>query len=87
MQCWNCEGEGCEYCEHGYHFIRQCPIEHIGSRLIREVNMIVYAMKNTLPEAGGLLDQDAKFVHTWQAFESDKQLIDAERMSKQKHGR
>lgn len=49
--------------------------------------MIVYAMKNTLPEAGGLLDQDAKFVHTWQAFESDKQLIDAERMSKQKHGR
>jgi hypothetical protein len=55
--------------------------------MVRQVNLIVHAMKNTLPESGGLLDQDAKFVHTWQAFESDKQVIDAERMSRKKNGR
>jgi hypothetical protein len=56
--------------------------------MIRQVNLIIHAMKNTLPRSGGLLDQDAWFVHAWQAFESDKQLIDAERMSRQKkHGK
>lgn len=61
-------------------------MEYIGAKTIRQVNLIVHAMKNTLPNAGGLLDQDAKFVHAWQAFEADKQLIDAERMSR-KNGR
>jgi hypothetical protein len=54
--------------------------------MIRQTNLIIHAIKNTLPNVGGLLDQDAKFVHAWQSFESDKQIIDAERMSK-KNGR
>lgn len=56
----------------------------VGSKMINEINLVVHAMKTTLPEAGGLLDQDAKFVHTWQVFESDKQIIDAERQSRQR---
>lgn len=56
----------------------------VGTKMINEINLVVHAMKSTLPEAGGLLDQDAKFVHTWQVFESDKQLIDAERVSRQR---
>ena len=61
-------------------------MQYIGTKTIRQINLIVHAIKNTRPSEGGLLDQDAKFVHAWQAFESDKQIIDAERMSK-KNGR
>lgn len=61
-------------------------MKYIGSQMIRQTNLIIHAIKNTLPNVGGLLDQDAKFVHAWQSFESDKQIIDAERMSK-KNGR
>jgi hypothetical protein len=53
---------------------------------MHDLNLAVHASKGLLPEAGGMLDQPVKFVHTWQAFQSDKDLIIEERRSK-KNGR
>ena len=55
---------------------------------IIELNKAIYATKGFLPDLGGINDQQATFVHLWQAFENDKQLIDSERLNKaQQHGR
>jgi len=53
--------------------------------MMHDLNLSVHASKGLLPEVGGILDQDAKFIHTWQAFQADKDLILEER--RQKHGK
>jgi hypothetical protein len=50
-----------------------------------DLNLAVHASKGLLPESGGILDQDAKFIHTWQSFQADKDLILEER--RQRNGK
>lgn len=37
----------------------------VGSELVEDINLASYAEKGHLPEAGGMLDQEAWFVSLW----------------------
>ena len=77
--CPYCEGEGCKECDKGMFEVNQCPMHYIGSQLTRDINLTIFASDGHLPEGGGILDQDAKFLYTWQAFRHDVNKIQNDR--------
>lgn len=71
MVCKACNGTGTFVVDH-------CPRDFIGSKIARTANAVMMANKGHLPNAGGMLDQDAWFVSAYNALESDCNKIDAE---------
>lgn len=56
----------------------ECPRKCVG-KLANELTLVKFAMHDKLlPEAGGINDQDARFVALWQAFRSDVNMIERE---------
>ena len=79
LECIFCSGAGCSNCEDGYTKVTQCPRREIGSKLSRDIRLVSHAMQDKLlPEAGGINDQEAKFIHLWQAFSGDVNMIEKE---------
>ena len=79
LQCVYCAGLGCDQCENGYTKVTRCPRMEVGSKISRQIRLVSHAMQDKLlPDAGGINDQDAKFVHLWQAFASDVNMIEKE---------
>ncbi|HET6442169.1 MAG TPA: hypothetical protein VFH53_07315 [Phycisphaerae bacterium] len=62
MECAACDGEGCEECEGGEVRIGACPLSVIGAETWDAVEAAGFAEKGLLPEPGGTLDQNAKFL-------------------------
>ena len=57
----------------------QCPRVEIGPQFLRDIRLVSHALQDKLlPDAGGVNDQEAKFVHLWQAFSGDVAMIERE---------
>lgn len=57
----------------------QCPRLEIGVAFSREMRLVTHAMQDgLLPDAGGINDQPARFIHLWQAFRGDVAMIERE---------
>ena len=85
MQCVFCDGTSkigdspCKHCKDGYVEITQCPRLEMGAAFSREMRLVTHAVQDQLlPDAGGINDQSARFVHLWQAFRGDVALIERE---------
>ena len=63
VECVSCGGYGCEACERGYVCYTSCPSRQVPQELISLVMEADLLKKGLAPDAGGLRDQDAKFVH------------------------
>lgn len=74
-QCRTCNGDG-------RYVLDRCPRQFVGSTMAQAVNLSSWATKGHLPEPGGILDQDAWFMSTWGALESETSLIEMERMER-----
>lgn len=62
----------------------ECPMDFIGGRVSRDIALAIWAKQGHLPESGGILDQPAKFLHTWQAFQHDVNRIDTDRQERKR---
>jgi len=87
LLCHVCDGQGCSECENGFHVVKQCPTAEIGQKVLNLINLIIFANKGHLPKPGTILEQPAKFIHSWQAFNRDKEFIDEERRRRSQNGR
>ena len=69
----------CPHCKQGYIQITQCPRKELGRTFSKEIRLVNHAMQDKiLPDAGGINDQPARFVHLWQAFRGDVSMIEIE---------
>lgn len=82
VQCPECEGDGCEYCDEGFFKLTECPSRYIGNELISDIQ-IVSASEHHLPVAGGLLDQSAWWFELRDRLKRDEMQIKAEREQRQ----
>lgn len=89
MPCVDCDGAGvddkqpCEACDGtGFFEVKQCPKSFVGHRVSVASNALSYLDKGILPESGGLNDQQAWLVASWDALQSDVQRIEEERRRK-----
>lgn len=74
-----CDGLGCDRCKNGYIEVTKCPRQVLGPQFSRDIRLVSHAMQDKLlPEAGGINDQEARFVSLWQAFSSDVNMIERE---------
>ena len=71
MTCKVCNGTGS-------FAVDVCPRDFVGGKIARATNAVSMANKGHLPEAGGVLDQDAWFMSAYNALEADCNKIDAE---------
>jgi len=78
MECPDCRGYGCEKCNNtGRGYLEGCPQACIDRRFKRDLNKAIHAINDKLlPKAGGIGDQDARFVALWRKFASDVNLIE-----------
>ena len=87
IPCIECDESGldndrkpCEACDGtGFFKVAKCPKEYVGHRVSVASNGLSYLDKGILPDPGGLNDQPAWTVATWDALQSDCQRIEEER--------
>ena len=78
--CPTCDEVGCDECNgKGYFEVSRCPKEYVGHKISHAANLLSYVNKGLLPDSGGVLDQSAWMVTTWDAIESDCAKIEEER--------
>lgn len=89
VPCIDCEGSGldgktpCEACDGtGFFDVAKCPKDYVGHRVSVASNSLAYLDKGILPDAGGLGDQSAWLVATWDALQADCQRIEEEKRRK-----
>jgi len=63
LLCWVCFGDGCENCDHGKNYVDEFVMDTVtqdGAAFFKQYQYL----KNysIFPRAGGLMDQDAKFI-------------------------
>jgi hypothetical protein len=59
--------------------VTRCPRQELGTRFTRQIRLVSHAIQDKLlPEAGGINDQEARFVSLWQTFSSDVAVIERE---------
>ena len=80
IECPNCNGRGCEYCQHGHFQLTECP-QRYAAGMAEAINMASMCGNGAWPVAGGLLDQAAWFTDLWCRLRSEESRIDAERYS------
>lgn len=86
VPCVHCDGAGiddkqpCEACDgSGFFNVAKCPKAYVGHRVSVASNSLAYLDKGILPEDGGLNNQQAWLVATWDALQADSQRIEEER--------
>lgn len=82
IECWLCDGDGCNDCEDGYKPIRECPRQFVGYKVTEAVNIAALCGKGTFPEAGGLLDQSAWFISLYQSLTAEQNKIEREQQER-----
>lgn len=74
------ENKPCEDCNGtGLFSVTECPKQFVGHRVSIASNALSYVDKGILPDAGGLLDQEAWTVAAWDALQSDVASIEEEK--------
>ena len=72
-------GNRCQFCEYGMFRVAGCPKATVGSELSEAINLCGFAEKGLLPDAGGMLDQSARWLAVYYRYSYEQARVDAER--------
>ena len=72
IECAVCGGVGCDDCSGGQKLYTSCPKDVLTQEVVRVGNLSDFFDSGVLPEAGGLNDQDAKFVSYMSALKNNE---------------